>query len=350
MTRFTDEIKRIRRTGLAKKRKTPKTVWWRERDYLEGEVEAGVVILPTRGCAWGLTGGCAMCGYVYDSLPLSPGELLKDFRDALGKLGDVEYLKIFNSGSFFDPRELDRETSYRIFEEINQHPGIKRVQVEARPEYLDKASLKEASDNLAPQLEVGIGFETVSDYIREKCINKGFTLEDFKKAVRACRGVGVEVKAYILVKPPFLTEKEGIEDAVRSGRAAYKYGASRISLNPVAVHRDTLVEELWRRREYSPPWLWSLVEIIQRLRAKICAPVLCHPTGAGKARGAHNCGRCDAAVFKALVDFSATQRDAYLKGIVNTGCSCRVPWQTQLILEGFAQGSFPFGLRRARGD
>lgn len=347
MKALTEEIRRIRRKGLERKRKTPKTIWWRERDYLDSEVKAGVVILPTRGCAWGLASGCTMCGYVYDSFKTPPEQLLKDFAEALDELGDVEYLKIFNSGSFFDQGELDRETTFRIFDVINQRPWIKRVQVEARPEYLDKPALKVASENLSPQLEVGIGFETVSDYIRERCINKGTTLQDLKRAFHACISLGVEVKAYVLVKPPFLTEREGIEDAVRSGYAAFKLGASRISLNPIAVHRDTLVEELWKRREYSPSWLWSLVAIMQRLRGKINAPLLCHPTGAGRARGAHNCGKCDAKVYKAIVDFSATQKDAFLKKILDTGCRCRKLWKTQLILEGFAQGSFPKDLRRA---
>jgi hypothetical protein len=340
-----EEIRRIRRKGLARRRRTPRLKWWRERDYLDGEVTAGVIILPTSGCAWGATGGCSMCGYVYDSAPTSQEELLRDFREGLKSVGEVDYLKIFNSGSFFDIRELERETYAEIFSEINKKPGIKQVQVEARPEYLDSLSLLEVVEALNPILEVGIGLESARDYVRENCINKGFTLEDFKKVTRACREVGIEVKAYLLVKPPFITEKEAIEDAVRSAFLALRYGASRVSLNPVAVHRDTLVDELWRRREYTPPWLWSIVEIMWRIRRKVSSPILSHPTGAGKLRGAHNCGRCDAEVYNAIVDFSATQRDAFLEKTMDTGCDCRAIWKAQLVLEGFAQGSFPAGLR-----
>ena len=347
MKGIAEEIRRIRERGLARKRKAPKTVSWRERDYLKGEVAAGVVILPTRGCAWGLAGGCAMCGYVYESASVPQEILLREFTQALDRLGKVEYLKIFNSGSFFDERELARETAFTVFEEINRRPWIKRVQVEARPEYLDPRILRESVDHLTASLEVGIGFETVSDYIREMCINKGTTLKDLKRAMGSCRQAGAEVKAYILVKPLFLTEREGIEDAVRSGYAAHRYGATRVSLNPVSVHRDTLVEALWKRGEYSPPWLWSLVEIMLRLREKIDVPLLCHPTGAGKTRGAHNCGKCDREVFKSIVSFSATQRDAFLREAADPGCSCREVWRTQIILEGFAQGSFPKDLRNS---
>ncbi len=334
-----ETIKSLREQGFLKTQRREKAVCWRERDYLDGEVTAGVVILPTSGCAWGLAGGCAMCGYVYDSTGISQEALYTQFTDALERLGDVEYLKIFNSGSFFDYRELEASLIDRLFAVINEKE-VKRVQVESRPEFLGKDALDRAKASLDAELEVGIGLETSSDYIRETCVNKGFTLGDFRKALRTCKSCDVNVKAYLLVKPPFLSEREAIEDAITSAVDAVKLGASRISFNPTAVHRYTFVEYLWKRREYSPPWLWSLAEILRRTREKIKAPLLCHPTGAGKIRGPHNCGRCDGEVYKAIVDFSATQEDEHLERLRELSCECRDAWRAQLELEQFAQGSF----------
>ncbi len=334
-----ETIKSLREQGFLKTQGREKVVYWRERDYLDGEVGAGVVILPTRGCVWGLAGGCAMCGYVYDSADIPQKALYNQFTDALEKLGEVEYLKIFNSGSFFDYRELKASMIERLFAAINKK-AVKRVQVESRPEFLRKDTLDMAKGALKAELEVGIGLETSSDYIRESCINKGFTLDDFKKVAKLCRASGVGVKAYLLVKPPFLSERGAVEDAVTSAIDAIKLGASRVSFNPAAVHRYTFVEYLWKRREYSPPWLWSLVEILSRCREKISAPLLCHPTGAGKVRGAHNCGKCDSEVYKAIVDFSATQKDEHLERLLELSCGCREVWRAQFDLEQFAQGSF----------
>ena len=43
---------------------------WVEEEVLDGEVvEAGVVILRTRGCYWSIKEGCSMCGYFNDTVP-----------------------------------------------------------------------------------------------------------------------------------------------------------------------------------------------------------------------------------------------------------------------------------------
>jgi|TARA_B100000315_G_scaffold257093_1_gene304775 hypothetical protein len=334
-----ETIKSIREKGLIKTESKKKVISWLERDYLDSEVKAGVVILPTRGCSWGLAGGCTMCGYVYESSDISHKEIYNQFRDALEKLGDIDYLKIFNSGSFFDHRELDPIMIEKMFNLINQK-DIQRVQVESRPEFLNKTSISKAKDSLLPELEVGIGLETSNDYIRSNCINKGSTLQDFTIAVNLCNLYDVFVKAYLLIKPPFLNEKESIEDALTSANDAINIGSSRVSFNPTSVHRYTFVEYLWNRHEYSPPWLWSLVEILLRCRNNTAVPILCHPTRAGKIRGPHNCGKCDNRIYNGLVNFSATQDSTYLEDLTKINCGCKEVWKSQLKMEQFSQGYF----------
>jgi hypothetical protein len=327
-------IREIRSRGLERARGKVKTVSWRERDYLEGPVDAGVVIMPTRGCSWGLRSGCSMCGYVYDSpAEVDEGVLLKGFREALEKVGGVPYLKVFNSGSFFDEREVPPGLRQKLINLVNE-AGIKRLQVESRPEFVKAGVLEETVGDLEAELEVGMGLETASDYIRTNCINKGFSLEDFGRALKTCKDAGVPVKAYLLVKPPFLTENEAVEDAVASAVKAWEMGASRISFNPMNVQGGTLVEVLWRRGEYRPPWLWSILEILRRTAGEVDVPVLCHPTAAGKARGAHNCGDCDGEMAKGIVEFSVTQDRKHLEG---HGCDCRDMWEDVMELEGFGQ-------------
>src|SRR3972149_6845572 len=63
---------------------------------------------------------------------------------------------------------------------------------------------------------------------------------------------GGPVKTYLLVKPPLLTEREAIEDAVRSGHEADPH-SDTISFNPVNVQRDPLVAPMFKRRGYPPP-------------------------------------------------------------------------------------------------
>lgn len=329
-----ETVREIRKEGF-KKIKEGRLHFWREKDYLNKTVDAGVVILPTRGCRWGRMSGCSMCGYAYNASNSTQSEIFEQFEKALAAIGKVQYLKIFNSGSFFDASEISRDTAKKIFSKINENKEIKRVQLESRPEFLDYAALQKARETLNAELEVGIGLETASDEIRENCINKNFTMQDFKSALKTCNDAGVMVKAYILIKPLFLSEKEAIEDAIESACTAYKLGAGRISFNPVNVQKATLAEHLWNHGEYRPPWLWSVVKVLKSVKQKVKVPVLSHPTAAGKERGAHNCGKCDREVYHGIVSFSATQKFKYLE---NLSCECMKTWENAIDLEQFEHG------------
>ena len=69
------------------------------------------------------------------------------------------------------------------------------------------------------------------------------------------------------------------------------------------------------------------------------------PTAGGKVRGAHNCGRCDADVLRAIEYHRLSGDVAELDAVPD--CDCLVRWRAQLDLEGFQQGPFaPMGYRR----
>ncbi len=63
---------------------------------------------------------------------------------------------------------------------------------------------------------MAIGLETSSDLIRKHSINKGFTFRDFVNAAEVAKVNGVAVKTYLMLKPPFLSEKQALEDIVTS--------------------------------------------------------------------------------------------------------------------------------------
>ncbi|MFQ5800661.1 MAG: archaeosine biosynthesis radical SAM protein RaSEA, partial [Candidatus Hydrothermarchaeales archaeon] len=259
-----ETVRSIRQKNLKKAGGSCKARSWRERDLLEGKaVDAGVIILPTKGCRWGRSSGCTMCGYIYEAGNLGDKDLAAAFQGAIDGLGEVPYLKLFTSGSFFDPEEVSKDLLDSIITAVNER-GIRQLQVESRPEFLTKDGLDYVKENLDSKLEMGIGLETSNDLIRASCINKGFSFGDYKKAVELCRSKDVYVKTYLLLKPPFILEREAIEDTVESALDAVQAGSTRISINPMNIQRGTIVELLWRRGEYRTPWLWSLVEVLRQ--------------------------------------------------------------------------------------
>ena len=86
--------------------------------------------------------------------------------------------------------------------------------VESHPRLAGEKALR-FRDLLAGSLEVALGLETVHPQVLPR-LNKKFTLRHFARAVEFLRKEGISVRAFVLVKPPFMDETEGLEWAVKS--------------------------------------------------------------------------------------------------------------------------------------
>jgi radical SAM enzyme (TIGR01210 family) len=105
-------------------------------------------------------------------------------------------------------------------------------------------------------LEVAMGLETVHPEVLPR-LNKQMTLDDFADAVRALHTEGIATRAFILVRPPFLTDDEGLEWAKRSLDYAFSLGVQCCSLIPTRGGNGAM-EELARLGHFEPPSLDSL--------------------------------------------------------------------------------------------
>jgi radical SAM enzyme (TIGR01210 family) len=302
-----------------------------EKDTLDGKiVDAFVIILRTRGCKWALQSGCSMCGYINEAaqVNVSDEDLLAQLYDAMNKYRNEKIIKIYTSGSFLDSTEISENTQTKILEFVSI---AEKVVIESRPEFIDREILAKLSEKC--NLEIAVGLESSNQLVLEKSINKGFKLEDYVKTAKIINELGIKLKTYILVKPPFITEKEAIVDAVNSAKFASKYSQT-ISFNPVNIQKNTLVEFLWKRKEYRSPWLWSIIEVLKESKEATDSLLICSPTGACSLRGAHNCDKCDSTILRAIKEFSLTQNT---KVFENLDCNCKQRWLDVLELEGFAQ-------------
>jgi len=170
--------------------------------------------------------------------------------------------------------------------------------------------------------------------VRHDCVNKYFDFADFEAASAEAAAADdafeadVGVKAYLLMKPPFLSESEAVDDMVASvERCADVEGCHTVSMNPCNVQRYTMVDELFFRGGYRPPWLWSVAHVLEAT-ADADAIVVSDPVGHGSDRGPHNCGDCDDRVQKAIKDFDLRQDPAVFEEV---SCDCERTWE--LVLE-----------------
>jgi hypothetical protein len=306
--------------------KRPVTVW-RSQDLVEGsEASAITMILRTVGCRWNR---CTMCGYASEGAPASAEDLVAQFENAIARSSpEVTVVKIYTSGSFLDPQEMPVAARDEILQRL-EALGIAKLVIETRPQYVTRESVEKCISSLPT--EFAMGLETSNDLIREHLIRKGFTFQDFVDASDVIHSQGGRVKAYLLLKPPSLSEGQAMRDAISSARAAQEH-ADVLSLNLCNVQRNTQVERMWERGEFRPPWLWSALEVIK----SVPGPIVCDPVGAGTRRGPHNCGLCDAAVAEAIRVHDLTQD---VSPFDKLDCECRATWRELMELEETSFGT-----------
>ena len=113
--------------------------------------------------------------------------------------------------------------------------------------------------------------------------------------------------------------------------------SDEISVNPMNIQKRTIVDRIFRHREYRPPWLWSLVQMIRNVHDDIHpdgkpsrSRLIVHPTAAGSVRGAHNCGRCDKEVAAAIERYSVSGSLLEFEGL---SCECESQWKAEIELD-----------------
>lgn len=287
---------------------------WKEKDRLRGFPETTmVVIFKTTGCSWYRFSSCSMCGYFNDvSSDISVDNLKRQIDVLSDAIEDVKVLKVFTSGSFLDPREFPMEARNYFFDTIRGR--IEKLLVESRTEYITEGNIAYLKD-YGISIRIAIGLESANDEIMVNSINKGSTFSKFASAAELTRKMGYELRTYLLFKPLFVSEERAIEDMIESiGRAA-PYSTD-ISVNPMNIQKNTMVEHMWKKGEYHLPRLWSLARILLESR-KFGAQVVSYPTGGNKERGIHN-ESPDPVLLQAIYDCSLKQDFTELEEYYNS--------------------------------
>lgn len=285
------------------------------------------VLLTSRECPW----RCVMCDLWKATTPdpVTPGMIPRQLDAALAAApgaGRVKVLKLYNSGSFFDPLAVP-PADYPAL--ATRAAGFERVVVECHPNLVGRRVVEfrnqlraaaAAASRTGPRLELALGLETAHPEVLEK-LNKRLTLGQFQRAAEFLHRHGVDLRVFILVQPPFLPPAEAVEWAVRSVEFAFDCGAGVAVLIPTRFGNGAL-EALAAAGLFTPPRLatieaaldqslrpargrvfadlWNLEEFsdcpacFPARRARLerinweqttCPPVVCRYCGAGQKTG-----------------------------------------------------------------
>jgi len=215
------------------------------------------IFLTSKECAF----KCLMCDLWKNTLkePTPPGAILKQIDYALARLPEADVIKLYNSGNFFDQKAVPPADYPGIVERLLPYS---RVIVENHPKLCGEACL-EFNDRLEGALEIAMGLETIHPDVLPR-LNKQMTANDFKKAAAFLISHKIDVRAFVLLNPPYLiTRQENIQWAFNTVQFAFESGAGSCSVIPTRSGNG-IMDLLYERGHYIPPTLDMLEEVLER--------------------------------------------------------------------------------------
>lgn len=220
-----------------------------------GEIEdVTTIFLTNRECPF----RCLMCDLwkntTDETVPV--GVIPKQIEYALERLPSTRHIKLYNSGNFFDKKAIPLQDYDAI---INLLQEFDTVLVENHPKLIDQNVIK-FRDKLKVDLQVAIGLETVHPEVLPK-LNKRMTLVDFRNSVRFLKNHDILSRAFILLRPPFLDEEEGIIWAKRSIDFAFDSGVECCVVIPTRSGNGAL-NRLENQGYFHSPDVQSLEEVL----------------------------------------------------------------------------------------
>jgi radical SAM enzyme (TIGR01210 family) len=221
-----------------------------------GEVlDTATLFLTNRECPF----RCLMCDLWRNTTdaPVPIGSIPRQIDYALARLPPARQVKLYNSGNFFDAQAIAREDHQAIADRVH---GFETVIVENHPRLCSDECAR-FRERIETHLEIALGLETVHPAVLP-ALNKRMTLDDFARAVELLLRQSIAVRAFILLKPPPLSESEGEEWALRSIEYAFSLGVGCCSVIPTRAGNG-FMERLERDGLFSPPALSSMEQVLE---------------------------------------------------------------------------------------
>jgi archaeosine synthase beta-subunit len=339
-----DQARRMIRAAVSKIRsETPPLI--RDNDkvittqirsgFLNGSLVSRLIIhLHSSGCGWArLSGGCTMCGF-YAATSTGTFISSEDYQaqvfDVLSKydLETFSVIALFNAGNILNETEVPFDALEKICIRISQNPYIKKVTIESKLEYMNIEKLKRISALLSGKgIELGIGIETMNEKIRDLCINKPFPNTLLQQKVDQLFSLGITPMAYLLFKPPFLTEREAIDDFINSVSQLNQMGVHNINCETMTVEEYTLVHQLWKNNYYRLPWLWSMIYLMEQMKeSQLYFTPFQYIVDAVAI--AHNCDICSERIKDRIFEYQ--EGNLSLEDLTKENCSCKEEWRNEM--------------------
>lgn len=255
-----------------------------------------LISLSTVGCRFAFSGECSFCDY--GKSELKRGDVEKSLESQVAAAfalvntenepykGGKGWINLTAIGSMFDPHEIPDHILEEVIDRVagmvksGDFPKGVEWTTESRLEFITEERLVKVRDLFARRgvtlgedliLDVGYGLESTDPLIVHGAMFKKVG-KPYTEMVALLNQYGFKATAHTLFKPPFLTERESVEDATETVKEAFDRKLCETMIVMTMNVRDaTGVGELFEQKMYQPPSIWSVAEIMKRLGPDTCA-------------------------------------------------------------------------------
>lgn len=309
-------------------------------------------IFMSKGCMWALkNGGCTFCNFFIDTpygVNVNRKIQLKQLKSLMDQDPPSGEVGLFTPGSFFDDDEVTSGARIEIAQKVSEYDLVKWVIVEGAANFINEKKIKEMMSHLRCdiKMEIALGLETANEWIRFMVVNKPISNALYERASRTIKKY-CGLRFYVFLKPAFLTEKESIDDAIKSIMYADMLKADTIILQTANIKAFSFLADLYENKLYSPPKLWSSIGVVLETKNKVKNIKRILIAGLEETKPApiahsDTCKKCDAKVINAINKYNLTQDVKYLKDLA---CECKNEWSASLSEKSNALFSLPIGKR-----
>lgn len=310
----------------------------------KGPWKSAEIFLRTKGCRRRYQGGCTMCCYWLSHDALTD-DIISAAEKAIDELECIPDILMINPfGSMFDDWEVPPRARLEIFKKLSYLKGTKLI-FETRADTLTEEKIQDCIKIIQNQdIEIELGIESASPWIRKYCINKCLSQNQILEAVEIILKFNLIPVSNILLGSPFLTYKEMVVDAVDSINWSLSRGFKRCVVFPVNVKPWTLLSWLSKEDLYKPPPLWALVEVLSCIdpnllqnieivwyKTKISysatfQPIEISPT---------TCPICYEKVIQLFDEYrnNRAERKQMVDKLVRFECKCKEDWLSQYSMD-----------------
>jgi archaeosine synthase beta-subunit len=229
-----------------------------EEPGFDGELhKVNTIFLTNRECPF----KCVMCDLWKHTLDevVPIGAIPEQIRYALVHLPEATVIKLYNNGNFFDRKAIPVEDYPDICKLISSYDS---VIVENHPK-LCSNDIIDFQKMLNGSLEIALGLETIHPDVLPR-LNKQINTDIFKEAVHFLKSNNIKTRAFILLNPPFLTDrKENIYWCLKSVEFAFQAGIDTCSIIPTRAGNG-IMDQLQKDGDFSLPQLTDFEEVIDK--------------------------------------------------------------------------------------